>query len=200
MLPLWLLRGGGFAVSISLYLLMTFGLFGTMFLATQYFQTNLGYSPLAAGVAMVPAAVMPVLIAPFTGPITRRIGSRGVLAGALALQAVGLAWLSLVAAAQVSYGRQLPSLLVLGVAAGLFFGQISRVILASVPADYEGIASGTGTTFRQLGTMLGVAVLGATFAAVGGYGSSAQFSHGFSVALRVGAAVAALAAMLALAL
>ncbi len=93
-----------------------------------------------------------------------------------------------------------PSLLLLGVAASLFFGQISRTILGSVPARYGGIASGTGTTFRQLGTTLGVAVLGATFAAAGGYRNAATFSRGFRVALWVGAAAAVLAALLALTL
>ena len=198
MLPPALLRRGGFAVSISLYLLMTFGLFGTMFLATQYFQNALGYSPLRAGLAIAPAAVLPVLIAPFTGTISRRIGGGAVLALGMALQAAGLAGLSLTVAPHISYPRMLPSLLLLGVAASLFFGQISRVILDSVPTRYEGIASGTGTTFRQLGTTLGVAVLGATFAAAGGYRNAATFSHGFRVALRVGAGAAVLAAMLAL--
>jgi len=123
-----------------------------------------------------------------------------VLAVGLALQAVGLGWLSLVTAPQVSYVRMLPSLLVLGVAASLFFGQISRVILGSVPAAYDGIASGTGTTFRQLGTTLGVAVLGAAFAATGGYQDAVKFSHGFSVALWTGAGAAVVAALLALTL
>ena len=198
MLPLWLLRGGGFAGSICLYLLMTFGLFGMLFLCTQYFQTNLGYSPLQAGVGMLPAAVMPVAVAPLTGALSRRLGGYGVLAAALALQAAGLAWLSLVATPQASYPRLVPAMLLIGVAAGLFFGQISRVILGSVPQRYEGIASGTGTTFRQLGTTLGVATLGAVFAAAGGYTDPARFSHGFSVALRVGALVAVAAALLAL--
>jgi len=200
MLPPALLRRGGFAVSVSLYALMTFGLFGAMFLATQYFQNVLGYSPLRAGLALAPAAVLPVLIAPFTGVMSRRIGGGAVLALGLALQAAGLAGLSLVVAPDVSYLRMLPGMLLLGVAASLFFGQISRVILGSVPDRYEGIASGTGTTFRQLGTTLGVAVLGATFAAAGGYRSAATFSHGFRVALWAGAGVAGLAALLALTL
>lgn len=199
-LPPALLRRGGFVLSIASYLLMTFGLMGTMFLVTQYFQNDLGYSPLRAGLAMAPAAVLPVLIAPFTGKLSRRIGGGMVLAAGLALQAAGLAALSLTVAPHVDYLPMLPSLLVLGVAASLFFGQISRVILDSVPAEYEGIASGTGTTFRQIGTTLGIAVLGATFAAVGGYQSAEAFSHGFRVALRVGAAAAVLATLLALVL
>lgn len=200
MLPPALLRRGGFAASIALYLLMAFGLFGTMFLATQYFQNSLGYSPLRAGLAIAPAAVLPVLIAPLTGMISRRIGGGTVLALGMALQAAGLAGLSLAVTPHAAYPRMLPSLLVLGVAASLFFGQISRVILAAVPAEYEGIASGTGTTFRQLGTTLGVAVLGATFAAAGGYQNATTFSHGFRVALWVGTGTAVIATLLALTL
>jgi EmrB/QacA subfamily drug resistance transporter len=200
MLPLELLRRSGFATSVTLYLLMTFGLFGTMFLATQYCQNGLGYSPLQAGLAIAPAATLPVLVAPFTGLISRRFGAGPVLATGLALQAAGLGWLGLVITPRVSYLRLLPSLLVLGVAAGLFFGQISRVILESVPTGYEGIAAGVGTTFRQLGTVLGIAVLGAAFAAYGGYQDAVTFTHGFSVALWVGASSSALATLLALTL
>jgi EmrB/QacA subfamily drug resistance transporter len=200
MLPLYLLRRAGFATSITLYPLMTFGLLGTMFLATQYFQNGLGYSPLQAGLAIAPAATLPVLVAPFTGLISRRFGAGPVLAAGLALQAAGLGWLGLAIAPQVSYVRMLPSLLVLGVAAGLFFGQISRVILESVPTEYEGIAAGVGTTFRQLGTTLGIAVLGAAFAAYGGYQDAVTFTRGFRVALWVGASATTLATLLALTL
>ena len=200
MLPPGLLRLRRFAISVSLYLLMAFGLFGTMFLATQYFQNDLGYSPLRAGFAIAPPAFLPVLIAPCTGLVSRRVGGGTVLAAALALQAAGLAWLGMTVAPHSSYPHLLPGLLLMGTGVSLFFGQISRVVLASVPAQYEGIASGTGTTFRQLGSTLGVAVLGAVFAAVGGYQNAGSFSRGFTAAVWVGAGVCAVAALLALGL
>lgn len=200
MLPPALLRRGAFATAVTLYLLMTFGLFGAMFLATQYFQDRLGYSPLQAGLAIAPAAALPVFIAPLTGKLSRRIGGARVLAAGLALQAAGLLALALAVTPDTAYPRMLPGLLLMGVAASLFFGQISRVILGSVAERYEGIASGAGTTFRQIGTTLGVAVLGAVFAAAGGYHSPQSFSDGFRAALLAGCGAAVLATLLALSL
>ncbi|MER7894313.1 MFS transporter [Micromonospora sp. NPDC094482] len=200
MLPLRLMGRRAFATSIVLYLLMTFGLFGALFLISQYFQNALGYTPMQAGLAMVPAATMPVLVAPLSGLVARRYGSSSALFAGLALQAIGLGWLSLAVAPGASYIRILPSLLTVGVAIGMFFGQISKVILESVPAEWEGIAAGVGTTFRQLGTTLGIAILGAAFAAHGGDHDAKTIADGLSAALWIGAGAAAVAAVLALTL
>ncbi len=198
MLPMVLFRARGFAASVSIYLMMAFGLFGSIFLLTQFLQLELHYSALATGLAILPAAAMPAVVAPLIGPLDRRIGGRATVVIALALQAAALGWLSVVSRSGVDYLGLLPALMLIGIAAGLFFGQVSRLILAFVPPGYEGMASGTGTTFRQLGTTLGVAVLGAVFAATGGYADVTDFSAGLDIALKVGAAVSAVAVAIAL--
>jgi MFS family permease len=195
MLPLRLFRHRGFSASAALYLMMAFGLFGSMFLLTQFLQGELGYSPLEAGLAMLPAAAMPALTGPLSGPLTQRIGSRSVVMAGLAGQTLALTGLALVVEPTTSYWRLLPWMVLLGLSIGLFFGQISRLVLAAVPVAYEGMASGTGTTFRQMGTVLGVAILGAVFAAQGALTSSQAFIDGLVPALAVAAAVSGTAAL-----
>lgn len=198
MLPLWLFRLRGFSAATAVYLMMAFGLFGSIFLLTQLLQTGLGYSPLRAGLSMLPAAGMPALSGPLSGLLARRIGGRAVVMIGLAGQAAALAGLCLVVEPAVSYWTLLPPLMVLGLSIGLFVGQISQLVLGSVPPMYEGMASGTGTTFRQLGTVLGVSVLGAVFSSAGGFEAPGGLVDGLVSALAVAAGVSAAATLCAL--
>jgi hypothetical protein len=82
----------------------------------------------------------------------------------------------------------------------LFFAPVANVVLGSVRRDQEGIASGANNAIRELGGVFVIAVLGAVFAARGGYTSGASFVAGLSPAVWVGAAAVAAAAAAALAL
>ena len=70
---------------------MFFGMFGSIFLLSQFFQTVQGYSPLESGLRILPWTAMPMFVAPIAGALSDRIGGRPILGGGLALQAVGLA-------------------------------------------------------------------------------------------------------------
>ena len=83
---------------------------------------------------------------------------------------------------------------------GLFFAPMARLTLGFAPSQMEGVASGTSNALRQLGTVLGIAVLGAVFSSYGGYASPAQFVAGASVAQWVGGAVLIAGVLLALAI
>jgi MFS family permease len=87
-----------------------------------------------------------------------------------------------------------------GAGLGFFFAPITRLTLGYAPGELEGIASGTSYALRQVGTVLGIAVLGSVFSAVGGLGSPGQFTTGLTAALTVSAAIlgaSALVVMLA---
>ena len=73
---------------------MFFGMFGSIFLLAQFLQVVQHYSPLEAGLRMLPWTAMPVLVAPVAGALSDRIGGRPLLAAGLALQAIGLGWLA----------------------------------------------------------------------------------------------------------
>jgi MFS family permease len=159
-----------------------------------------GYSPLAAGVRTLPWTALPAIAAPISGLLADRIGSRRVLAVALTLQAIGIGWLGVVTAPNVAYLQLVPPFILAGLGMGLFFAPIARVTLGFAPRGMEGVASGTSNALRQLGTVLGIAVLSAVFSAVGGFASGQDFVDGASAAQFVGAAVLAVAAVLALAI
>ena len=78
--------------------------------------------------------------------------------------------------------------IVAGVGMTLFFVPLASLVLGSVPTALEGVASGTNSAFRELGGVLGIAVLGAVFSSSGGYHSSQAFVNGFTPAIEVGAA------------
>src|ERR671919_1011247 len=88
-----------FAAANGASLLMYFGMFGSIFLLTQFFQTAQGYSPLESGLRVLPWTIMPMFVAPIAGALSDRIGGRPLMATGLALQAVGLAWIATVSTA-----------------------------------------------------------------------------------------------------
>src|SRR5436309_6213993 len=103
MIPVGLFRERTFASANAVSLFMYAGLFGALFLMSQFFQTCLGYSPLEAGVRLLPWAAPPMVIAPLAGTLADRYGNRPFMAIGLALQAAGLAWVAAVASPQVGY-------------------------------------------------------------------------------------------------
>jgi EmrB/QacA subfamily drug resistance transporter len=197
-LPLRLFRNRGFTVAGVAWMLMAFSMFGAIFLMTQFLQTAQGYAPFTAGVLILPWSLMPAVSAPLSGLGVKHIGARGVVTSGLVLQAWAYAWIAGVASPRVGYGWLIPALLAAGVGTGLLAGQVPRVILHFAPPEHEGMASGISSTFRQVGSVLGVAVMGSVFGATGGYASSERFVAGLRPALALGAAVVAVAAALAL--
>src|SRR5262245_37893604 len=200
MVPLRIFRNRGFALTSAVSLVMSFGMFGAVFLSAQFLQTVQGYSPLAAGVRTLPWTAMPVLAAPLSGLLSDRIGARRILAIGLALQAAGIAWLATVTSVDVPYGDLVPAFVLAGVGMGLYFAPIARLTIDFAPTNLQGVASGTSNMLRQLGTVLGVAVLGAVFSSVGGFASGQSFVNGLRVAQVVGAAGLTVGALLGLAL
>ncbi|WP_328581135.1 DHA2 family efflux MFS transporter permease subunit [Streptomyces sp. NBC_00370] len=189
MLPLGLFRGRAFSMTNLASLLMYFGMFGSIFLIAQFLQTAQGYSPLEAGLRTLPWTAMPMVVAPVAGILSDKFGGRLILTIGFVLQAIGLGWFALVATPSVGYGTLVPPFAVLGVGMSLFYAPVVNMVFSSVRRDQEGIASGVNNAGRELGGVLGVAILAAVFAAYGGYGSAQTFVDGLIPAVWVGAAV-----------
>jgi MFS family permease len=167
-------------------------MFGSIFLLAQFFQTVQGYSPLAAGLRILPWTAMPIFIAPIAGALSDRIGGHRIMGVGLALQAIGLGWIAAVSTATTPYGELVIPFILSGVGMALFFAPVANVVLSAVRPEEEGKASGTNNAIRELGGVFGVAVLAAIFASSGGYGSSEEFVSGLTPAVWVGAGVVAL--------
>jgi EmrB/QacA subfamily drug resistance transporter len=198
MLPMRLFRSRAFSGINAASLLMFLGMFGSIFLLSQYMQGVLGYSPTEAGLRMLPWTGMPMLVAPVAGLLADRVGGRPVVAAGLFLQALGLGYMAVVATADASYGAQLPALIISGIGMALFFAPASHLVMASVRPEEQGIASGANNALREVGGALGIAVMASIFAAQGGYETGRTFVDGMRPALVTGSAVVALAGVAAL--
>jgi MFS family permease len=198
LVPPQLFRHRSFTVATVAGLLFSAGAFGAVFLLSQFLQISGGYSPLAAGVCTLPWTAAPMLIAPFTGPVTARIGVRPLLVSGLVALAGGIAWMSpLVTHATMVYVDYVPGLLLAGIGMGLIFAPSSTAVLAGLPDTDHGTASSVNATARELGTAIGIAVLVAVFEATDGRITPTGFGHSLQLALVVAAAVVAVAALVA---
>lgn len=189
MLPLRLFRSRSFSAANAASLFMSFGMFGSIFLLAQFLQLVQHESPLSAGIHTLPWTAMPMVVAPIGGLLTERIGGRAVLTAGLFLQSVGLLVIGLVLSPTVAYAALVPAFVVGGTGMALFFAPMASTILGAVTRDEEGIASGANNSIRELGGVLGIAVLGSIFSVRGGYASGADFVNGTVPAVLVGAAV-----------
>ena len=198
MLPLRFFRNLTFTAANIASLLMFFGMFGSIFLLAQFFQTVQGYSPLSAGLRILPWTMMPIFVAPLAGALSDRIGGRPLMATGLGLQAAGLAWIAVVSTPTVAYSALVVPFVLSGVGMALYFAPVANVVLSSVRPEEEGQASGANNAIRELGGVFGVAVLASVFAHYGGYGTGQTFVDGLTPAIYAGAGVVAAGALAAL--
>ncbi|MEA2518683.1 MAG: hypothetical protein QOF49_763, partial [Chloroflexota bacterium] len=150
MLPLRLFRSRSFTAANIVSMLMTFGMFGSIFLLAQFFQIVQGYSPLQAGLRTLPWTIMPVFVAPIAGLLSARTGTRPLLVLGMSLMAIALAWMSFVTTPTVDYLVLVPSFILAGAGMGLFFAPIANVVLSAVRPEEEGKASGANNAIREL--------------------------------------------------
>jgi EmrB/QacA subfamily drug resistance transporter len=193
MLPLSMFRNRAFSGINAAGLLMAVGVFGAIFLLTQFLQTVQGYDPMQAGLRMLAWTAVPMLAAPVGGFLSDRVGGKPVVLVGLVLQTAALAYWAVVISPTVSYLVQLPAFVLAGVGMGLFYAPIAHVLMSSVRTDEQGIASGANAAIRQLGAAIGVALLSGVFSGFGDYESAQGFVDGLAPALWVGATMLALA-------
>ena len=198
MLNLRLFSNRGFVAVNVTAMLLSFGLFGSVFFLSQFLQTVQGYSPLGAGLRILPWTGMPMLLAPVVGILAQRWGGKPLVVVGLVLQAIGLLWLAIILTPTTAYTQMVPAFIVAGLGMTMFFVPIASLVLGSVHKDLEGVASGTNAAFRELGGVFGIAILGAVFSSSGGYLSAQDYVNGLRPALFVGAGVVVLGFLAAL--
>jgi EmrB/QacA subfamily drug resistance transporter len=198
MLDIRLFRHRGFSAVNVTAMFFSFGMFGSIFFLTQFLQTVQGLSPLAAGIRVLPWTAMAMLLAPVVGTLAERWGAKPLVVAGLVFQAVGLTWLAAVTTPTVPYSALVVPFVVCGIGMTLFFVPLASLVLGAVPKALEGVASGANSAFRELGGVLGIAVLGSIFATNGGYASGQNYVNGMVPAVYAGAAVVAIGAVAAL--
>ncbi|QYG91911.1 MFS transporter [Iamia sp. SCSIO 61187] len=155
----------------SVGLLGIFGLMGALFLVLiQLMQAVLGYSAVAAAVSLLPVAAVMMPLSSVAPLIARRVGLRAMIGGGALLIAVGMALMGTMASADGGYWSVAPGLFVMAAGMGLAMTSGTTAITGSLPVEDQGVASALNDTVRELGTAVGVALIGSVLSAT--YSSS----------------------------
>jgi EmrB/QacA subfamily drug resistance transporter len=200
MLPMRFFRNRTFALANVASLLMFFGMFGSIFLLSQFFQIIQGYSPLGSGIRILPWTIMPLFVAPIAGALSDRIGGHRLMGVGLILQASGLASIAAISTPTTPYWQLVAPFAISGIGMAMFWAPVANVVLSVVKPEEQGQASGANNAIRELGGVFGVAVLASVFASYGGYRTHETFVNGMNAAVWIGAGVVALGAVAAFAI
>jgi MFS transporter, DHA2 family, multidrug resistance protein len=167
MLDVSFFRNPRFSAASGAIMLTFFAMFGSLFLLTQFLQSILGYTPLEAGIRLLPMAAVMIVLSPLSAKVVERIGSKIVVASGLSIAAIGLIMASRLTAG-ASYPEVLASLVVLAAGMALVMPPATESIMGSLPLAKAGVGSAVNDTTRQVGGALGVAVLGSVMSSTYG--------------------------------
>jgi EmrB/QacA subfamily drug resistance transporter len=167
MLDVSFFRNPRFSAASGAIMLTFFAMFGSLFLLTQFLQSILGYTPLEAGIRLLPMAGVMIVLSPLSAKVVERIGSKIVVASGLSIAAIGLIIASRLTPG-ASYPEVLASLVVLAAGMALVMPPATESIMGSLPLAKAGVGSAVNDTTRQVGGALGVAVLGSVMSSTYG--------------------------------
>jgi MFS family permease len=150
----------------SVVLLVVFGVqAGIAVMLYPYFQAVLGWSGLRSTVALLPMAVLMMVMSGVTPRLAQRIGARATMAAGVALAGVGLALMAALVSVDRGYIGVLPGMVAMGLGLGLSMPPATEAITSALPRERQGVASALNDVTREFGTALGVALLGALLSA-----------------------------------
>jgi EmrB/QacA subfamily drug resistance transporter len=164
-----------FWVANVIGLAVPFGLFGIFFPMTLFLQGALGMSPLEAGLTMMPMSLMLMFVAPVSGRLSDRVGARWILTTGLTLVSVGIVLMTINVSTTTNWRALLPALLITGTGMGMTFAPMTAAAMSRVPPRISGSASGILNTSRNVGQLLGIAVLGSILQSRLGLHAGAEF-------------------------
>jgi len=157
-----------FSAASGAIMMAFFGLFGFIFLITQYFQTVRGYGTLEAGVATLPFALVTGALSPVAIVLMKHLGSTRVVASGLAMMSVGFVVAAGSTADSPYWGRILLSMVLMAGGLALTMGPATEAIMGALPLSKAGAGSAVNDTTREVGGTLGVAVVGSVMSSIYG--------------------------------
>jgi EmrB/QacA subfamily drug resistance transporter len=185
--------------AIMLAIVAFLALGGFLFFNTLYLQDVRGFSPLEAGLLTIPTTACTMVLAPISGRITGTRGARGPAVLACLLIAAAMIVLASIIRPATPIGFLVIGYLLLGSGMGLINTPITNAAMSSMPPARAGVAAATTSTARQIGTNLGVALLGSVIFSTASIGHSRLVGHAadaFTHGLRYGYSLAAILALL----
>jgi hypothetical protein len=199
MLPLRLFGVRTFAAAVLAGFLVSGTVQSAAFMASQYFQLGLGYTPLQTGLRFLPWTGMAFLVAPVAGRLSDRIGARPLIVSGLLIQSAALFWMASVSSTDASYARFLLPLVVGGIGISMALPTTPAAALGAVAPHELGKASGIYNTMNRFGAAFCIAVVSAVFASNGHLTSGDAVVAGFRPATAVIAALSIAGAVVGLA-
>jgi EmrB/QacA subfamily drug resistance transporter len=160
LLPLRFFKNMSFAGANLALTLVAFALFGSFFFMSQYLQSVHGYTPLQAGVRLLPMAGAAFIGATMSARVAQRIGTKLTVSLGILIAAGGLFYFYSIAAVDTSYGNIALGMCITALGIGSTMSPATNSVMGSVPVDEAGVGSAMNDTNRQIGGALGVAVLG----------------------------------------
>lgn len=154
---------------------MTFGMYGVIFLLPLTWQSSRGLSATVAGIALIPMALVFVIVSPFSGKLTETLGVRFTTAGGVAIIGVGLILIAMTADQHSLVFAEI-GLVLTGIGMGFATGPLMGEAVGAVPAARSGTASAIINVARMVGATVGVAALGAVYAAFEGGPEGLRFA------------------------
>jgi len=199
LVPLAVFRNPPFAAAIADAGLMTFGMYGLLFVLPLYLQAVRHDAAAVAGLELLPMSLTFFIVSPTAGRVATTLGPRLLIAGGMALAALGLFALAVLSAG-TGYVVIALALFAIGVGLGLITGPIATAAVANAPAARSGMSSGLVNVGRMLGATLGVAILGILF---GGNAKAAaadppRFLAGLHASFLIGGCVELAGALIAI--
>jgi EmrB/QacA subfamily drug resistance transporter len=169
MLDVRLFANPRFSAASGAIALAFFGLFGFIFLITQYFQVVRGFDPLRAGVATLPFAIVTGALSPAAIALMKRAGTKIVVTAGLALMSAGFVVAAGTTVDSAYWGRIVTAMALMAAGLALTSSPATEAIMGALPPAKAGAGSAVNDTTRELGGTLGVAVLGSVLSSA--YGS-----------------------------
>jgi MFS family permease len=149
-----------FTVANVIAMVVSFGMLGIFFPMTLFLQEVLDFSPVKAGLSMAPMSLMILVGAPISGRLSDRIGARWLLFAGTAIMAIGILFITYQVSVDTTVASLAPALVVTGIGMGMTFSPMTAAAMRDVPPRVAGSASGVLNTTRNIGQVLGIAILG----------------------------------------
>ena len=200
MVPLRLFAVRDFAVGNVTTFLMSGAIFAGGLLVTEEFQLARHFSPVGAGLRLLPFFATPMLVSPLAGALSDRVGRRPIIVVGLSLLTAGFVWVAWRGSLGTSWIELVIALLVAGVGISMALPTVPTAVLSAVAPQEMGKASGINYMAQRFGAVFAVAVGSTVFQSYGGLASPASVSAGFRPALWACAVFAGLGLLSALAM
>jgi MFS family permease len=200
MVPPRLFANRDFALGNLTTFLMSGAIFGAALFVTEEFQLARNYSPVSAGVHLLPFFATPMVVSPIAGALSDRIGRRTIMVAGLSMLTAGFMWVAWRGSLGTSWVELVLALLVAGIGISMALPTVPTAVLSAVASQEMGKASGINYMSQRFGAVFAIAIGSAVFARYGSFASAETVTAGFKPALWASIVFSALAVLAATAM